>query len=52
MVQEQVKQYLGKITYDKEVEDYVFKGKSILELPSSSPAYASARVLLEKAGYK
>ncbi|UCD96157.1 MAG: AAA family ATPase [Candidatus Bathyarchaeota archaeon] len=52
MVQEQVKQYLGKITYDKEVEDYVFKGKSILELPSSSPAYASARVLLERAGYK
>lgn len=51
-VQGRMKQYLGKIAYDKNVESYVLKGKSILELPSSSPAYVSARALLEKAGYR
>ena len=51
-VQGRMKQYLGKIAYDKNVESYVLEGKSILELPSSSPACASARTLLEKAGYR
>jgi CO dehydrogenase nickel-insertion accessory protein CooC1 len=43
--------YLGKIAYDKEVENYVFSGKSLLELPSSSPAYSSVKELMKKAGY-
>ncbi len=43
--------YLGKIAYDKTLENYVFSGKSLLELPSSSPAYKSVNELLKKANY-
>jgi len=43
--------YLGKIAYDKEVEEYVFAGKPLLELPSSSTAYNSVKQLMRKAGY-
>ncbi len=44
-------EYLGKIAHDMEVENYVFSGKSLLELPSSSPAYNSVKELMKKAGY-
>jgi len=44
-------EYLGKIAYDKEVEDYILSGKSLLELSSSSPAYNSVKELMKKAGY-
>jgi len=44
-------EYLGKIAYDKKVEDYILLGKSLLELPSSSPAYNSVKELMKKAGY-
>jgi CO dehydrogenase maturation factor len=44
-------EYLGKISYDKKVEDYSLLGKSLLELPSSSPAYNSVKELMKKAGY-
>jgi len=40
--------YLGKIAYDKEVENYAVSGKSLLELPSSSPAYNSVKELMKK----
>ena len=43
--------YLGKIAYDREVENYVVSGKSLLEIPSSSSAYNSAKELMKKAGY-
>jgi len=43
--------YLGKIAYDKEVENYVLSGKPLLELPSSSPAYKSVKELMKKVGY-
>ena len=43
--------YLGRIAYDKEVESCVLSGKSLLELPSSSPAYNSVKELMKKAGY-
>jgi len=43
--------YLGKIAYDKEVENYVLSGKPLLKLPSSSPAYKSVKELMKKAGY-
>jgi len=42
--------YLGKISYDKKVEEYVLSGKSLIELPSSSPAYRSIKQIMEKAG--
>jgi len=44
-------EYLGKIAYDKNVEDYTLSGRSFLELPDSSPAYQSVRDILKKAGY-
>ena len=43
--------YLGKIAYDKDVEKYVFSGKPLLELSTSSPAYISVKKLLTGAGY-
>ena len=51
-VQKRVKlPYLGKISYDKEVENYVLYGKSLLDLPESSLAYNSVKKILQKAGY-
>ena len=44
-------EYLGKISYDKEVENYVLYGKSLLELPETSSAYQSVKKILQKAGY-
>ncbi len=43
--------YLGRIAYDKEVEECVLEGKSLLKLPSSSLAYNSVKKILGKAGY-
>ncbi len=43
--------YLGKIAYDDDVEDFVLSGRSLLDLPSSSPAYVSVKRLLAGAGY-
>ncbi|MCP8304960.1 MAG: AAA family ATPase [archaeon] len=43
--------YLGKIAYDKNVEDFILNGKSLLELPASSPAYSSVKEIMRKAGY-
>jgi CO dehydrogenase maturation factor len=44
-------EYLGKITYDREVEKYVLSGKSLLEISSSSSAYNSMKEIMKKAGY-
>jgi len=43
--------YLGKISFDREVEKFVLDGRSLLELPSTSPAYLSVKKLLTAAGY-
>ena len=43
--------FLGKIPYDGDVEKYVFSGRSLLELPPTSPAYLSVKDVLERAGY-
>jgi CO dehydrogenase maturation factor len=43
--------FLGRIFYDKNVEEYVLLGKSLLDLPSTSPAYVSIKNILKKAGY-
>ncbi len=43
--------YLGKISFDKNVERFVLDGKSLLELPSTSPAYLSVKKLLAAGGY-
>jgi CO dehydrogenase maturation factor len=44
-------EYLGKINYDKEVENYVLYGKSLLDLPKTSLAYNSVKKILQRAGY-
>lgn len=43
--------YLGKVAYDGDVEQYVLTGKSLLELPTTSPAYVSVKAILNRAGY-
>jgi CO dehydrogenase maturation factor len=43
--------YLGKISYDEEVEKAVIKGTSLIDLPETSPAYVSVKKILQKAGY-
>ncbi len=43
--------YLGKIAYDKNVEEFNLSGKSLLKLPLSSPAYLSIKEIMKKAGY-
>jgi len=44
--------YLGKIEYDPNLEEYSWSGKSLLELVQSSPALSSIKKILTKAGYK
>ena len=44
-------EFLGKIAHDENVEEHVLAGKSLLDLPSDSPAYASVKMIMEKAGY-
>ncbi len=44
--------YLGKMDYDAGVKEYNLKGKSLLDLPESSPACLSIRKILAKAGYE
>jgi CO dehydrogenase maturation factor len=43
--------YLGKIASDERVEEYVLAGKSLLDLPSDSPAYVSVKEIMRAAGY-
>jgi CO dehydrogenase maturation factor len=43
--------YLGKISYDNEVENYVLQGKALIDLPETSTAYNSVKQILQKAGY-
>jgi CO dehydrogenase maturation factor len=47
-VEETGLKYLGKIEYDKSVESYVLEGKSLLDLPSNSPAYISLKDIVKK----
>ena len=44
-------EFMGKIAYDKSVEEHVLAGKSLLNLPSDSPAYISVKNIMGKAGY-
>jgi CO dehydrogenase nickel-insertion accessory protein CooC1 len=43
--------FLGKIARDENVEEYVLSGKSLLNLPSESPAYVSVKKIMGEAGY-
>ncbi len=43
--------YLGKVARDESVEENVLAGKSLLELPSDTPALVSIKKIMEEAGY-
>jgi CO dehydrogenase maturation factor len=43
--------YLGKIAQDKKVEEFILTGKSLLDLPADSLAYASVKKVMEEASY-
>ncbi|MGQ9530477.1 MAG: ATP-binding protein [Candidatus Bathycorpusculaceae bacterium] len=43
--------FLGKIAHDKNVEEYVLAGKSLLNIPPESPAYVSVKKIMDRAGY-
>jgi CO dehydrogenase maturation factor len=43
--------YLGKITLDEKVEEYVLAGRSLLDLPSDTPALVSVGEIMKSAGY-
>ena len=44
-------QFLGRIEPDPQIMEYNIEGKSLLELPESSPAYQSVKKILQKVGY-
>ena len=43
--------FLGRIARDENVGEYVLEGKSLLTLPSNTPAYLSVKKIMENAGY-
>jgi len=44
--------FLGSIPNDEQVSRYVLEGKSLLEIPVTSLAYAATKRLMYKAGYR
>ena len=44
--------YLGKMDYDADLKERNLKGKSLLELPETSPACLSIKKILTEAGYE
>ena len=44
-------QFLGRIEPDPQIMEYNIQGKSLLELPETSPAYQSIKKILQKVGY-
>ena len=43
--------FLGRIELDPEITEYNIEGKSLLDLPATSPAYASVKKILSQVGY-
>ena len=43
--------FLGRVSYDENVEEYVLAGKSLLSLSPDTPAYLSVKRIMENAGY-
>lgn len=43
--------FLGKISFDKNIEEYGLLGKSLLEVSNMSPAYISITKIMKKAKY-
>lgn len=43
--------YLGKISADDQLDEYVLDGKSLLDLPNDNKGYLSVKEILNKLGY-
>lgn len=43
--------YLGKIIFDKQLDEHVLNGKSLLDLPLDNTAYVSVKRIIKKVGY-
>jgi CO dehydrogenase maturation factor len=43
--------FLGKIAEDKDLDEFVLNGKSLLDLPADNAAYASVKDILKTLGY-
>ena len=43
--------YLGKISSDEQLDEYVLAGKSLLDLPSDNAAYVSVKAIMKATGY-
>jgi CO dehydrogenase maturation factor len=43
--------YLGKISADEQLDEYVLNGKSLLDLPNDNKAYISVKGILKTLGY-
>lgn len=43
--------YLGMVDYDAELKRFNLEGRPLFELPNESPAMASVRTILQRAGY-
>ena len=43
--------YLGKISPDERLDEYVLTGQSLLDLPLDSVAYTSVKEIMKNAGY-
>ena len=43
--------YLGKIAEDKQLDDYVLNGKSLIDLPTDNKAYLSVKNILKTLSY-
>ena len=53
MVQEETcRHYLGKIAFDEWVQASVIAGRSLLDIPTGSPAYRAVQRIMENAGYR
>ena len=51
-IKKQTFKYVGRIVPDDEVRKFNIEGRSLLELPSSSPSYNSVKSMLTNAGYR
>ena len=46
-----IRNQAGKVEYDEIVEDYVLRGRSLLEIPEASRAYDSVKMIMKAVGY-
>jgi CO dehydrogenase maturation factor len=45
------REWIGRIAFDEKLQEYVLAGRSLLTLPTDSPAYLSVGRILERAGH-